>query len=210
MIKSLSLLLLLLGLGAAAAGASSIPSVANSTLPKDLPLVGHAGSAADPVGSATFVLRLASNTPIPGAAVVLDFSACSDLRLSTDALEPGFTLDCTQRRITGTTDIFGQVTFRIVGAGNGGPPRALPACVAAYGNGVPLGSFHASAFDLDGMNGVSAADGSMLARDLFSGQYRARSDFDGDGDLDAIDLGLFARALFGGGSPASGAANCGP
>jgi hypothetical protein len=202
-------LLVLLLLGATAAQAD-VPNAVTSAKPPGLRLVGYAGATADPLGSATFVIRKLSNVPMAGADVVIDFSACSDVRLSADALEPGFILDCDHRIIRGLTDAFGQITFRIVGAGNGAPPRALPACAAIYANGVLFPSLVASTFDLDGKNGVNVSDLSIAAGDLYSGSNRARSDFDFDGDVDGMDLGLLYRVMLRGGSSSSGAANCGP
>jgi hypothetical protein len=59
-------------------------------------------------------------------------------------------------------------------------------------------------FDLDGQNGVTMRDLSLAAADVFSGRYRARSDYDFDGDDDLTDLSLLARAVFTGGSTTSG------
>ena len=43
------------------------------------------------------MIRHVSGTPMFGAVVTIDFSACSDVRLSADALEPGFFLTATTR-----------------------------------------------------------------------------------------------------------------
>src|SRR5262249_5434879 len=121
---ALSVLLML----ASAAALADVPMRSTSTQPRGLPLVGHAAATADPLGSATFVIRDAANAAVSGALVVIDFSACTDVRLSADALEPGFSLDCTNHVIRGIADRNGQVTFHIVGEGNGAGPRALSAC----------------------------------------------------------------------------------
>ena len=97
-----------------------------------------------------------------------------------------------------------------MGAGNGSAARALPACAAVYADGVLFPSLSVSTFDLDGLGGVNGLDISIAAGDLFSHQYRARSDFDFDGDVDGIDLGILYRAMLSGGSSASGAVACGP
>src|SRR5262245_1872623 len=203
---ALSVLLML----ASGAALADVPNRSTSTQPRGLPLVGHAGAAADPLGSATFVIRHASNTPMSGALVVIDFSACTDVRLSADALEPGFSLDCTNHVIRGIADRNGQVTFHIVGEGNGAGPRALSACAAVYADGVPFGSLDVATFDLDGSGGVNAMDLGIMAMDIAPHAYWARSDFDFDGDVDAIDLGRLAQVLVSGGSRESGLANCGP
>src|SRR5262245_30815736 len=158
---ALSVLLML----ASGAALADVPNRSTSTQPRGLPLVGHAGAAADPLGSATFVIRHASNTPMSGALVVIDFSACTDVRLSADALEPGFSLDCTNHVIRGIADRNGQVTFHIVGEGNGAGPRALSACAAVYVDGViPFGSLDVASFDRDGSAGVQAMHVGVMAR----------------------------------------------
>jgi hypothetical protein len=177
--KPLALSVLLV-LGAAVAHAD-VPSAATSTKPPGLLLAGHTGSTADPLASETFVIRHVSGTPMFGAVVTIDFSACSDVRLSADALEPGFFLDCAHKMIRGTTDQNGRVTFRIVGAASGSAARALPACAAVFADGVLFPSLSASAFDLDGSGGVNGLDLSIAAQAAFSRTSTARSDFDFDG-----------------------------
>jgi len=199
--------LLVLGVGAAHA---DVPNPGASSMPPGLTLVGYAGTTADPLGSATFVIRHLGGAPMSGSVVVIDFSACTDARLSADALEPGFLLDCANHAIRGFTDRNGMITFHIVGSGNGGPPRALPACAAVYADGVAFGSLAVSDYDLDGMNGVTVSDLSIAYRDGLSGQYRARSDFDFNGEVNALDLGRLYRVMLASGSVTSGAGTCGP
>ena len=83
-----------------------------------------------------------------------------------------------------------------------GPPK----CATVTADGVPLGVESVAAFDRNDVGGVTALDGSLWARDLFSGTYFARSDYDGDGDIDGIDGALWAAVFFGGTS----AVSCGP
>jgi hypothetical protein len=206
MIKPFALSVFLV-LGAAAAHAD-VPNAAASTKPPGLLLVGHTGSTADPLGSETFVIRHLSGAPMYGAVVTIDFSGCGDVRLSADALEPGFILDCGHKLIRGTTDQNGRVTFRIVGAASGSGARALPACAAVYADGVPFPSLGASTFDLDGSGGVNALDLSIVFSDMHSGHYQARSDFDFDGDVDVIDLSRLYQVMARGGSTESGLADC--
>jgi hypothetical protein len=203
--------LLFVSLAAPAGWASTAcpPSPSTSTVPAGISLVGQAG-APDPVGTVTYVIRDLTQNPYPGATVMLNFSACSDVRLASDVVAPGTIVNCAYSTVTGITDMTGTVTFRIVGSGIPGSARTLPACLSATADGVPLQPSIVSAFDLDGVNGVNCRDASVLAGDLFSGQYRGRSDFNSDGKVDALDLGLFARAMFGGGSTSSGHASCGP
>jgi hypothetical protein len=177
--------------------------------PRGVALVGHHG-AADPVGQVSFqVVQRFSGVPLVSLPVQLGFGGCGDVRLYSDVVAEGISLDCQNQVATAYTDGQGVARFTLVGGGSG-PPIVTGPCATVRVAGYTFPALVVSAFDLDGMNGVSAADGSILAADLFSGQYRARSDFDGDGDVDALDLGFFARALFGGGSPASGSVVCAP
>src|SRR5215831_9963535 len=97
--KATSLVLTLFLCAATAAHASSVPSVSNSTRPDHIELVGYSGSNPDSHGAATFVIRHLSNNPIPGALVVIDFSACTDLFISSAALDPSFTIDCASHTV---------------------------------------------------------------------------------------------------------------
>jgi hypothetical protein len=119
--KPLALFVLLV-LGAEAAHAD-VPSPGNSSEPAGLSLVGYSGTTADPLGAATFVIRHYSGTPMNGASVTLDFGACTDMRLSADAPDPGLILLCSNHLVRALTDRNGEVTFHIVGAGNG--PRLV-------------------------------------------------------------------------------------
>jgi hypothetical protein len=87
----------------------------------------------------------------------------------------------------------------VVGGRGSGVPAAA-SCAQIFGQGVPLGSRSASAFDQNGVNGVDSIDLGLWGADLYSGTYHARSNYDADGDLDSIDLGIFGDVLFGGGS----------
>lgn len=208
--RTLAMALLFVVLGAPIGWARTAcpPSASDSSVPLGISLVGQAGTP-DPVGTVSYVIRGVGGPPVPGAFVSLDFSACTDVRVATDVVAPGTIVNCAMHTVSGTADVTGRVTFRIVGSGISGTNRTVPACLAAYADGVLLPPSIVSTFDLDGRNGVDAMDLSLFAGDLYSGQYRPRSDYDFDGRLDAIDLGLFARTLSGGGSVASGSA-CAP
>ena len=189
---------------------AGVPSASQCSEPAGIRLVGDNGATPDPLGSATFVIRHIDRAPVPGAEVIIDFSACSDVTVSPTALQPGVTFDCANHTVTAIADAFGVVTFDLVGVGNGGSPRSLPNCAAVYANGVPLQPVLVSSVDLDGRNGVNGIDASLFAADLFASTYRARSDLNGDGKVDGLDASIFAAALFGGGSTASGATGCSP
>ncbi|TMQ72740.1 MAG: hypothetical protein E6K80_01940 [Candidatus Eisenbacteria bacterium] len=173
---------------------AGVPSASQCSEPAGIRLVGDNGATPDPLGSATFVIRHIDRAPVPGAEVIIDFSACSDVTVSPTALQPGVTFDCANHTVTAIADAFGVVTFDLVGVGNGGSPRSLPNCAAVYAS----------------RNGVNGIDASLFAADLFASTYRARSDLNGDGKVDGLDASIFAAALFGGGSTASGATGCSP
>ena len=203
--RVLSTALLLFSIFPAASWAKTAcpPSPFESSSPPGVSLVGHSG-APDPAGSVTYVIRDLARNPVPGSLVYLDFSACPELRLATDAVAPGFFLNCASNSIYGVTNMSGEVTFRIVGS-RLSAVQPEP-CLRAHADGMPLPAPKVSVFDLDGVNGVNSLDLTILAADLFSGQYRQRSDHDFDGDVDPMDLCVFARVLFGGGSVSSGVA----
>jgi len=179
------------------------PTPSTCTVPTRLRLVGTTAGLPDPRGIATFVIRRWT-TPVDNSLVVLDFSECSDVRLSSDGLPAGQTLDCTMHQIRAFTDHEGRVTFDLVGAGVG-TPRTLPSCLKVYADGMQVAWPVVSTFDLDGRNGVDPLDLSIAFGDMNSGSYRPRSDYDGDGDVDPLDLSMMVGAMNGGGSTTSGA-----
>ncbi|HET9328354.1 MAG TPA: hypothetical protein VFQ05_16430 [Candidatus Eisenbacteria bacterium] len=197
-------LLLVMVLQASAESAyAKIPSAALSTVPPGITVVGGTSGTADPLGSATFVLRDAADNPLLFQEVVLDFSACSDVRLSPDMADPGIVVDCANKTVRGVTDLNGSVTFRAVGSASG-PPRSISKCLAVRILGAPFFWLSVSADDLNGSNGVNLMDVSMAVADVHSGHYRARSDYDFDGQLDLIDISVLLRAVYAGGSTVSG------
>jgi hypothetical protein len=62
-----------------------------------------------------------------------------------------------------------------------------------------------AAYDLDGKNGVNAADQSLFLATLFAGPtgYRTRADYNGDGQVNSADLAKLLAVQFSGGSLAS-------
>lgn len=193
---------------AASAAHAGVPSVSASTEPSRLELVGYSGTTADPRGAATFVIRRLTATPVAGAVVIIDFSACTDVSISSAALGPNVTLDCATHTIRAIADGFGQVTLDLVGSANGAPPRAQLACAAVYANGVPFLPLPMSAFDLDGRSGVTLLDFSQFAADMYSATYHPRSDYNGDGNVNGLDASILAAAYFSGASSSSGSPAC--
>ena len=199
---SMPLVTALLTIAFVSAAQAGPPTPNTCTVPARLNLVGMSAGQPDPLGAAVFLIRRYTN-PVQSSLVVLDFSECSDVRLSSDGLPGDHTLDCSMHQIRGFTDQSGRVTFDLVGAGIGAP-RTLPSCLKVYADGMPLSSPVVSTFDLDGRNGVDSNDLSIAFGDINSGAYRPRSDYDADGDVDPLDLSVLARASFAGGSTTSG------
>jgi hypothetical protein len=202
----------------AVADIAKIPSMANSTIPCGLSLVGCSGGAADPAGRFTIDIRDLANNPISSAVVVVDFSeCCDDIRLADVQLGPGMYLDAPSRTVRAFTGMDGSVTFCIMGAARGtvaGSGRGAK----IYADGVLMtpdfaGTPHAplsvSAFDLDGAAGGSAvgvgpSDLAVLLADMFTG-YRARSDYDAAdagcaATLTPADLSRWLQVYFDAGS----------
>lgn len=176
--------------------------------PRGITLVGRT-TGPDPLGLVTFtVVDKWNGMALAGLTVWLDFSACGDVRVYSDAVGEGVRLTCATPIAAAETDAQGRVRFIVMGSGASGAASIGP-CAAVYVAGQRFAPLIVSTFDLDGVGGVSAIDLSILGGDLVSGQYRSRSDYNSDGRLNANDLGLFGQALFGGGSVFSGTA-CAP
>lgn len=176
------------------------PFPPNSTLPKGVTLVGTRDGVPDPLGATVFLIRSLLH-PLPNVTVTLDFANCPDVRLG-DMTAPDTWFNCGAKTISKLTDGTGTVTFIVVGSTDGAS-RPLSECVRVFADGVAFPALIASSYDLNAAGGVNGLDLSIAAGDVFSGQYRGRSDFDFDGDLDMIDVSQMARAMFAGGSATS-------
>jgi hypothetical protein len=144
---------------------AAVPHVGNSTKPTTAVNVVGFVNPPDPSGVFTYIIRDNLNAVIPFAEVVIDFSACTDIRLcttNTTTAPPGGSFVCAPKRWTGTADVNGQISFTIVGTGNGnGTPRlgTNAACATVFVNGAAgFPSLIASAFDHDGAGGVGGGD----------------------------------------------------
>ena len=196
---------------------SSHPSPANSTMPAMIPVVGHAaGGGADPVGEVLAVVRDIANAPVPGAVVIIDFSACTDLRLCSDPHDPDAVVDCVNRTVTKVAGPNGDVRFRIVGCSirvPGEPGNGFN-CARIYANGVLHASPTVAIYDLVGCDGLNASDLSAWLSDFFFVNFPgpASADYDNSGQADPNDLSLWLTAFFGAGSVAncSTGGACGP
>jgi hypothetical protein len=192
---------------AAGADPQKIPSPWLCTKPAVIRLVGTGASGPDTSGTFLVVVRDLANNPIAYERVVIDFSNCPDVRLSSQAA-PGQFVDCGAHTVIGFTDLYGAITFTIVGAGNnlGGGPGAGLGCASIYGEGVLINHPTVCIYDQDGAvraPGMGATDLFSFNRDLGTGMFFGRSDFNGDGQLDVRDLSKFL-VLMGSGNSAAG------
>jgi hypothetical protein len=202
----------ILGLLIALPAFASAPDPSQCTVPDLLTLVGRdGGGTVDPAAPFTVVVRRPSGLLMEGASVVLDFSACTDLRICADQGDPNVLVDCSSHAVRGITDHFGQVTLRVAGsaANPGASPGPTGPALMVYADGVFLKTVRVAALDENGANGMDGNDQSAWLADFFSGQSFARSDFDGDGTLSGNDLSLWVAAFFSGASAVGcGAATC--
>jgi hypothetical protein len=172
---------------------------------------GTAGDQNDhcsPGTTITVTVRDIGNNPIPGIAVVLDFSpASSDLKLALTQSFMGETVDCATARVSNVTDALGRVTFAVRGSRVPGPAHA-PGSVRVFADNYLLGNLSAGLYDQDGANGVSLPDLGLWGADYFSSTNPDRSDYNGNGLVSLADLSLFSACYFSGCSSASGPSAC--
>ena len=182
------------------------PSLANSTHPSFIALMGHDGSGnTDPRGEFLVVFRDIANNPIPNAVIRVELTV-SDVVLCADQ-QAGLTGHGASY-VEGLTDQAGMFTVSLRGAGAGAAQQILsgPRGGQIFGNGQLLANIEVVAYDLDGTGGVGANDLSLWLQDFGLGQDFLRGDYDGDGSMGANDLS-FWLTLFGGGASA---ASCSP
>lgn len=185
---------------------AQVPQPNNSQIPEYIYLVGriNGGANPDPFGLATIVVRDATNAPVAGIRVTLDFSGCCDLVLCSS--QTG--IDCAGKSISGTTNASGQYTFTAIGAardpGNLEPPAQYPGCesngiVVRVGEGVNeviIGQTTGVCLDQNGgagqSNGTTGSDVSNV-KNLFGAvslgaPYRGRGDLDRNGQISGADV----------------------
>ena len=187
---------ILLALLTPALTSASPPSPANDTTPLCISLVGANGATPAPAGQFTVVCRDLANNPMPGAVVVIDLSACPDLEICADQMDPAATVDCAHKTVSKLTAADGSVHFTLLGGSNGaGNASTLLSGGRIYKNGTLIQAPTVSAFDLDGSAGVGAGDLSAWLTDFGSGLPFGRSDYDCSGNVGASDLGLWLTAF---------------
>jgi len=133
---------------------------------------------------------------------VIDLSACPDLAICADQMDPAATVDCAHKTVSKLTAADGSVHFTLLGGSNGaGNAMTLLHGGRIYKNGTLIQSPTVSAFDLDGSNGLGANDLSAWLTDFSTGADYGRCDYDCSGLVGASDLSLWLTA-FGSGTMA--------
>jgi len=184
------------------------PCCSNTTIPACIAVMGrNSAGVPDPLSEATVTVRDLANQPVAGASIVIDFSACAELRLCSDPHDPGVIVDCAARSVRTLTNAAGVARFRVTGwsVATPGTPGSPDHSGKIFADGVLLGSPSVQIYDLD-RNGLSAPDLSDWLADFFSGNDAARGDYDCSGLLGPSDLSEWLRAYFAGGSTS----NCSP
>lgn len=207
----------------ACAAWASVPSLANSTVPAGIQLVGSTGGTPDAKGEAVVIVRDAGNNTLPGVTVYLEFENCmgpsqpnKDMFINRTqpwavdgASNPQMfyqTFGVAQTPVAwATTDATGTARFRLLGKSNAGPGNPLgitSACARIWLTTVGVGpslNTYVGSYDLNGVGGVNAADQGIFLGSLF-GAYRARADYNGSGTVTAADLAKLLAVQFAAGS----------
>jgi hypothetical protein len=156
------------------------------------------------------VCRDLANNPMAGAVVTIDLSACPDLFICADQLDPAATVNCANKTVSKITAADGSVHFNMLGSSNGaGGGVTLLNGGRIYKNGTLIASPTVSAYDLDGGSGLGANDLSAWLGDFGSGQNFGRSDYDCSGSIGANDLSFWLKA-FGSGAMAQSCSSACP
>lgn len=190
--------------------AVGVPSPANSTLPACISLVASDGTVpSSAFGQFVVTFRDLANNPVPNVLIDVDFSGIPELFLAAPQLDATMLVDCAGKKVSKRTDVNGMAVFCIVGASTDAfPPVVQLNGCRIYGNGVLLGSPTASAFDLDGRQGLGANDLSQFLNDFSSGLNYGRSDFDCNGSIGVGDLSRWLTAFGSGTQVVSAATGC--
>lgn len=203
-----AILLSAVGLVVAGAALAGVPSAGNSTKPAAINTTGYTNPP-DPAGAVLYVIRDAANAVVANAEVVLDFTPCTDVKLSQNISGANVVTTCVSKRVTGNTNGLGVLTVNVVAGGNGTlAPRATHDCVLVTVNSVPFPNINAATFDRDAAGGVGAGDFSLVSFDFVNNPSAGRSDFDNNGSVGAGDFSLIIPIFVNGGSALSGSPYC--
>jgi hypothetical protein len=149
------------------------------------------GSASGGVGEVRATLHDVADVPLAHQPFTLDFSQTSFRLFETQ--DPGVTVDCAERTITGMTNGYGEVVFHARFAGSDPSPALL-----LSSDGVNLGRVVGRSTDLDGQGGgTGLLDFAAFAAGFASTVPNVSLNFDGSASEvpDLVDFALFAREL---------------
>ena len=191
------------GLLAATAAMAGVPSATTSSQPSGLfmKVLGQSAGSQDPASNFSYTIRDASNNPVPGSVVILNFASCTDVRICSSP-QPTGTANCGAKTVSGVTNASGQVTFGIIGSSSAGA-ATFGSCAHVTADGVPMSNLHVATGDYDAVNGINPLDVSATFGDVNAGTNRARSDFDNNGIVNPLDVSAVFGLANAGGSPAS-------
>jgi hypothetical protein len=200
----------------AGVAAASTPSAANSSFPTTgILLVGRNAANTpneDSAGEFSVTVKDATNTPIPGATVTVNFNACTpDIRVSRIQSFTGVSVICNGVLgvVSAQTNALGVATLRILGGAQnaGNSPGAAAACAEIRANGVFLSTVEAAAIDqTGGLNGALANDVSVVISDINNANPARRSDFNFSNSVLPNDLSVDIALVNSGRSSSNSAA----
>jgi hypothetical protein len=153
---------------------SGVPSPSNSTVPACF-----VGCPLGDIRTVIVVRDLASN-PVNASTVVLDFSQCASVYLCPDDPQDSITVDLGTRRVSGTTNASGQVSFPLHAGGFCGSDGAK-----IYADGILLANRTFKSPDQNGDGVVIEPDFTTFFAKMGSGDPSA--DFDCSGLVDSSD-----------------------
>ncbi len=165
-------------------------------------------------GNFSVTIRDIANNLIAGSEVVIDFSACTDIRLSCDQLNSttGQTY-LAGNKIMGVTNALGQFNFKVQGAANAAPTTSnttspgIPistACAQVYADGIGLTpALIVVAYDVNGLGSpvgaVNGADASLVAAEVvkigLGALAHPRDDYNNSNSVTGPDASISAQMV---------------
>ena len=165
-------------------------------------------------GNFNVTIRDFANNLISGVTVVIDFSACPDIRLSCDQLNSTTGQSyLAGNRVMGVTNALGQFTFKVQGAANAVPTTSnttspgIPistACAQVYADGIGLNpALIVAAYDVNGLGSpsgsVNGADASLVAAEVvkvgLGATAHTRDDYNNSNSVTGPDASISAQMV---------------
>jgi hypothetical protein len=188
-------LLMLAMAGLAATALADTPNPLDCDVPAGLCIVGRSPLGADPNGRFDVVIRDGAHVPLAGVTVTLALGDCQDVRLCATP-EPGLTVDCAQRSVSGVTDAKGRVTLFVIGgmaaafaSRNAGD--TAPRCVRVLADGAMIARVPAAVHDLSPTGvGLFSPDLSVWMERFGTGHHFQALDFGFDDFVGVSDFSI--------------------